>query len=52
MTYARIVGTGGYLPKKVVSNKDLEADELTWLRGFWDVINVQFDGDIVDEIDD
>jgi 3-oxoacyl-[acyl-carrier-protein] synthase-3 len=25
MTYARITGTGGYLPDKVVTNKDLEA---------------------------
>ena len=24
MTYSRIVGTGSYLPEKVVSNKDLE----------------------------
>lgn len=25
MTYARIIGTGGYLPDKVVTNKDLES---------------------------
>jgi 3-oxoacyl-[acyl-carrier-protein] synthase-3 len=25
MTYARITGTGGYLPRKVLTNKDLEA---------------------------
>ena len=25
MTYARIIGTGGYLPEKVLTNKDLEA---------------------------
>ena len=35
MTYARITGTGSYLPEKVVTNKDLEAimdtdDE--WIR--------------------
>lgn len=35
MTYARIAGTGGYLPERVVTNKDLEAmvdttDE--WIR--------------------
>ena len=24
MTYSRIAGTGGYLPEKVVTNKDLE----------------------------
>jgi 3-oxoacyl-[acyl-carrier-protein] synthase III len=35
MTYARIIGTGSYLPEKVVTNKDLEAvmdttDE--WIR--------------------
>lgn len=35
MTYSRIVGTGGYLPEKVVTNKDLEkiidtSDE--WVR--------------------
>ena len=35
MTYARIVGTGSYLPEKVISNEDLEktmdtSDE--WIR--------------------
>ena len=24
MTYSRIIGTGGYLPEKVLTNKDLE----------------------------
>ncbi len=36
MTYARIVGTGGYLPEKILTNHDLErmvdtSDE--WIRG-------------------
>ena len=35
MTFARIIGTGSYLPEKIVTNKDLEAvmdttDE--WIR--------------------
>ena len=25
MTFARIAGTGGYLPERVVTNKDLES---------------------------
>lgn len=35
MTYARIVGTGSYLPEKVISNKDLEKSVDTsdeWIR--------------------
>jgi len=35
MTYSRIAGTGGYLPKKVVTNKDLEKTVATsdeWIR--------------------
>lgn len=35
MTYARIIGTGSYLPEKVVTNKDLEATMDTsdeWIR--------------------
>ena len=35
MSYARIAGTGSYLPEKVVSNKDLEAKMDTtdeWIR--------------------
>jgi hypothetical protein len=35
-----------------VSNKDPEADELTWLLGFWNVVNVSFDDDVVTAIDD
>ena len=35
MTYSRIAGTGGYLPEKVVTNKDLEKTMETsdeWIR--------------------
>lgn len=35
-----------------VSNKDPEADELTWLRGFWNAVHVSFDDDDVTAIDD
>ncbi|MEX0731144.1 MAG: beta-ketoacyl-ACP synthase III [Aquisalimonadaceae bacterium] len=48
MTYARIIGTGGYLPEKVVTNADLEKQVNTsdaWIRERTGIVERHIAGD-------